>query len=176
MTTRLRVSASLLLVSCLSTIVFGADGPGFPDTVRSPPQVQVDPDQPLTREDLAEADFESASGTVTRRGFHLRRWFKYVPAAGEPALGDSNGSEERIWKAVSGALQSVGWKIVFVDPSKSPAVFSLAETWLRLTMDAPQGAVNYELIRTAAVANRLVHPSPGAKPETFEARAASVLG
>src|SRR5262245_1075394 len=97
MTTRLRTSAALLLGVCLSSIVSAADGPaGFPETVRLPPQVHVDPDQPLTREDLAEADFESASGAVTRRGFHLRRWFTYVPAAGEPALGYSNGSEERI--------------------------------------------------------------------------------
>lgn len=163
------LAAALLLLS--STLPAAH---GFPEYLKFPPQIVVDSDQSMLQEDLGEADFESGPGEaplVTRRGKHLVRWLRYAPASGEPAPGYDNGSEQRIAEATRGALTAAGWRLVVSDSSGSPAVFALNagghEAWLRVKMDAPSGAVNYELIELASVAAALAHPAPAATAETL---------
>ena len=146
---------------------------GFPETVKFPPQILVDPDQALIAETLGEAEFESTGAgdpKVTRRGRHFARWYKYKPAAGEPAPGYDNGTEERIWNAVERALKPAGWQVVYLAENKDSAVLRRpregGESWLRMKMDGPQAAVHFEMIDSGgAVSNPVVHRAPGAKPE-----------
>lgn len=147
---------------------------GFPDYVKFPPQITVSADQGLVKEALAEAEFESTKAgnpKVNKRGAHYTRWYTYKPAAGEPALGYYNGSEERILKAIQSTLTPVGWQTIFVDDNKAAAVWKLMrdgkEIWMRMKMDAPQAQVNFDLIEIGGAANTLVHNAPAAKPETF---------
>lgn len=144
---------------------------GFPDYVKLPSQIQVNLDQTLVQENLAEVAFEAGADSgsmVTRRGRHHRRWFTYQPAPGEPPVGYYNGTEERIWKAVSGPLTSAGWRAVYVSEGHDAASLHYAQSdhdaWLRISMDAPQAQVLLELIEIAESGNRLVHPSPGRVP------------
>lgn len=147
---------------------------GFPDYLKFPPQIVVDPDQSLLQQDLGEAEFPSGPGEaplVTRRGKHYQRWLRYAQAAGEPAPGYDNGSEQRIAQATGSALTAAGWRLIVRDPSGSPAVFALTagghEAWLQIKMDAPTGAVNYELVELAGVVTTLAHRVPAATPETI---------
>ena len=147
---------------------------GFPDYVKFPPQIIVNADQALIKEALAEAEFESTKAggpNVTKRGAHYARWYTYKPAAGEPALGYYNGSEDRILKAIQTALTPLGWQTVFVAENKSSAVWTQKrdgkEIWMRMKMDAPQAQVNFELIEIGGAANMLAHNPPAAKPETI---------
>lgn len=147
---------------------------GFPDYVKFPPQIVANADQGLVKETLAEAEFESTkagSPNVTKRGVHYARWYTYKPAAGEPALGYYNGSEERVFNAVQKALSPTGWQSVFIAENKGAAVWKLVrdgkEIWMRMKMDAPQAQVNFELIEIGSAANTLVHNAPAAKPETI---------
>lgn len=147
---------------------------GFPDYVKFPLQIIVNADQALIKEALAEAEFESTKAggpNVTKRGAHYARWYTYKPAAGEPALGYYNGSEDRILKAIQTALTPLGWQTVFVAENKSAAVWTLKrdgkEIWMRMKMDAPQAQVNFDLIEIGGAANTLVHNAPAAKPETI---------
>lgn len=150
---------------------------GFPAEVKFPPQVVVNPDQRLIHEDLAEAEFEStmAGGPkVMRRGAHHFRWFRYTPAAGEPKPGFYNGTEERIYKAVSATLAPVGWQLVHLADNKDVAVWRLAangrELWLRMSADAPQAQLSFQLVQVGGVASTLVHRVPADKPESFTDR------
>ena len=164
---------SRLLLAALCTLVAATARAdlGFPDYVKFPPQIVVNPDQPLIKEALAEAEFEaSASGAkVARRGAHYQRWYLYKPAAGEPKPGYYNGTEERILKAVQGALAPAGWQTVFTADNKSGAVWRLTrdgkEIWLRMNADAPQAQVSFELIEVGGVASTLAHNPPAAQPE-----------
>ena len=147
---------------------------GFPDYVKFPPQIVINPDQTLIKEALADAEFESTKAggpNVTKRGVHYARWYAYKPAAGEPALGYYNGSEERILKAIQNALTPLGWQTVYVADNTSSAVWTLKrdskEIWMRMKMDAPQAQVNFELIEVGGAANTLVHNPPAAKPENI---------
>lgn len=147
---------------------------GFPDYVKFPPQIDVNTDQALVKEALAEAEFESTKAggpNVTKRGAHYARWYTYKPAAGEPALGYYNGSEERILKAIQNSLTPLGWQAVYVADNKGNAVWTLKrdgkEIWMRMKMDAPQAQVNFELIEIGGAANTLVHNAPAAKAETI---------
>ncbi|MET0210104.1 MAG: OmpA family protein [Burkholderiaceae bacterium] len=141
---------------------------GFPDSVKLPPQLKIDPDQALVKETLAEAEFRvdaSGSKVETKRGEHYARWLQYKPAAGEPALGYYNGSEERIYKALVSALQPAGWQVVYVEGNKNSFTMRRGESWLAVKMDAPQAQVNLELIEPKASANPLVLKAPAAQPE-----------
>lgn len=147
---------------------------GFPDYVKFPPQIAINADQALIKEALAEAEFESTktgSPNVIRRGAHYARWYTYKPAAGEPALGYYNGSEDRILKAIQGTLTPLGWQNVFVADNKSSAVWTLKrdgkEIWMRMKVDAPQAQVHFELIEIGNAASTLVHNPPAAKPEAI---------
>ena len=94
---------------------------GFPDYVKLPPQITINPDQRLIKEELADAEFESTkagSPKISKRGVHYFRWYFYKLAAGEQKPGFYNGTEERIIKAVSGALTPAGWQNVYTAESK----------------------------------------------------------
>lgn len=163
----------LACAAMLSSAVAHADL-GFPDYVKLPPQIQVNPDQSLVQENLAEVAFETGAdsgSTATRRGRHYRRWFTYQPASGEPPVGYYNGTEERIWKAVSGTLTTAGWRAVYVSEGHYTASMHYAQSghdaWLRITMDAPQAQVLLEMIEIAEAANGLVHPAPGRVPTQY---------
>lgn len=149
---------------------------GFPDYVKFPPQIQVSPDQALVKEDLGEAEFPiDKSGSVAiRRGAHFARWFVYKPAAGEPAAGYYNGTEERIFKAMLASLTKAGWQLVFVNEGKSNFSLRLAkdgkDIWAAVKMDAPQAQVNLEVIEVGTASSKLVLVPPGATPEKFSAR------
>ncbi len=160
-----------VLSAGLSTSSVRADL-GFPDSVKLPPQIQIDPDQQLIHEDLGEAEFPAdAAGTknVTRRGIHYVRWLAYKPAAGEPAPGYYNGTEGRIYNAIQGTLSKAGWQTVSVSEDKSTFTLRLVkdgrEAWLKVRMDAPQAQVNLELIESGAAAAKLELPAPGNTPE-----------
>ncbi|MFO1303710.1 MAG: OmpA family protein [Burkholderiales bacterium] len=146
---------------------------GFPDTVKFPPQVVINPDQKLVKEDVAEAEFEStkAGDPKVQRGRHYVRWFAYKPAAGEPALGYYNGSEARIASAVGATLTKAGWQPVYASESKDVATWTLARdgrtSWLRMKMDAPQGQVHFELVEPAAAGPAFVLVPPAATTEKF---------
>lgn len=157
------------LVSCMVHADFG-----LPPEVKLPPQVGLNEGQELLHEDLAEVGFQSdAAGaeTVPRRGEHFKRWLRYTPAAGEPALGFYNGSEERIFNAVATSLKQAGWQQVYVDETKASSVFHYQnagrELWLRMDNDAPQAYVGLELIEPATVAQAWQHPVPKPSPEVF---------
>lgn len=162
----------LAVATCLACGVAQADL-GFPDTVKLPPQVVVDPDQKLVKEDVAESEFEStkAGDAKVRRGAHYTRWYRYKPAAGEPALGYYNGSEARIAAAVGGTLAKAGWELVYASEDKSVAVWKLArgasEAWLRMKMDAPQAQVNLDLIEIGAAKSGFALAPPAATAERF---------
>ncbi|MFO1344023.1 OmpA family protein [Casimicrobium huifangae] len=150
---------------------------GFPDYVKLPPQITVNPDQRLIKEELADAEFESTKAgapKVTKRGVHYFRWYFYKPAAGEQKPGFYNGTEERIYKAVSGALAPAGWQNVYLAESKDTAVWRTArdgkDLWLRMSADGPQAQVSFELIEVGGSANTLVHNPPATKPEVFTDR------
>lgn len=171
-----RVAAALFLSLCLFTLPLRADL-GFPDYVKFPPQIQIDPDQSLIHEDLGEAELEvdAAGKTATKRGHHYVRWFAYKPAAGEPAPGYYNGTEERIFKAMQVVFARSGWQMVFVSEDKSYFSLHLAkggvDAWAKVKMDAPQAQVNLELIEMGGAVNKLVLPPPAAQPEKFGAEA-----
>jgi len=150
---------------------------GFPDYVKFPPQIVVNPDQRLIKEDVAEAEFESTSAgspKLTRRGRHYFRWYYYRPAAGEQKPGFYNGTEERIYKAVSAALMTAGWQLIHLADNKDVAVWRTnregRDLWLRMAADAPQAQVSFTLIEAGASANVLAHLPPAAKPEVFSDR------
>lgn len=175
---------SMRRIVCSFFVLFMAATPtglwadlGFPAAVKLPPQVVVNPDQRLIKEDVAEAEMEStpAGGPkVVRKGTRYFRWFNYQAASGEPKPGFYNGTEERIYKAVSGALVPVGWQLVHVAETKDVAVWRLArdgrEQWLRMSADAPQAQLSFELVEIGATASTLVHAAPAARPETFTDR------
>lgn len=162
-----------VLLAALVAAVAHADL-GFPDYVKFPPQIVINPDQTLIKEALADAEFESTKAggpNVTKRGAHYARWYAYKPAAGEPALGYYNGSEERILKAIQTSLTPLGWQTVYVADNKGAAVWTLKrdgkEIWMRMKMDAPQAQVNFELIEIGGAANTLVHNPPAVRPENI---------
>lgn len=146
---------------------------GFPESVKFSQQIQEDPDQTLVKEDVA--DFELAidrTGTLgTKRGQHFGRWFRYVPAAGDPAPGYDNGTEERIFKAVTGPIVKVGWEQVWSLPEKTAFTYRLnkggKDSWLSVRMDGPQAQVRYELIEVGDSAAALVLKAPAKTPEKF---------
>jgi len=147
---------------------------GFPDYVKFPPQIQIDPDQSIIHEDLGEAEFPAdASGgqMATKRGHHYVRWLAYKPAAGEPAPGYYNGTEERIFKAMQAVFVRGGWQVVYVSEDKSSFSLRLkkdgADVWAKVKMDAPQAQVNLELIEIGGAANKLTLAPPAAQPEKF---------
>lgn len=146
---------------------------GFPDTVKLPPQVVLDPDQALIKEDVAEAEFEStrAGDPKVQRGRHYVRWFRYKPAAGEPALGYYNGSEARIAAAIGGTLAKAGWQAVFASDGKDVGTWTLTRdgrtSWLRMKMDAPQGQVHLELVELGGGGAAFALTPPAATPEKF---------
>lgn len=143
---------------------------GFPDAVKFPAELQLDPDQQLLHEDVADAEFavDAKRTLATKHGAHWLRWLKYVPAKGDPAPGYDNGTEVRIFKAVTGALTKAGWQLVFVEENK--AAFSMkqssggVERWLAVKMDGPQAQVNLELIEVGDAATTMVLVPPAAKP------------
>lgn len=152
-------------------------GLGFPDSVKLPPQVVENPDQKLIKEDVAEVEFESTKAgapKVMRKGVRYFRWLTYKPASGEPKPGFYNGTEERIHKAVSASLQPAGWQLVHVNEAKDVAVWRMqrgaSDAWLRMSADAPQAQVSFELVEVGGAANVLVHVPPAAKVESFTDR------
>ncbi|MES1244913.1 MAG: OmpA family protein [Acidobacteriota bacterium] len=166
-----RLSVVLLAGAWLATSPARADL-GFPDSVKLPPQIQVDPDQSLIQEDMAEAEFPadaSGSKTVTKRGRHYARWFVYKPAAGEPAPGYYNGTEGRIYNAIQPLFARGGWQTVWTSDDKSSFSMRLAkggmEAWAKVRMDAPQAQVFLEVIETGSAAAKLELPAPAAAPE-----------
>lgn len=168
----MNLSRVVLLGSLLLSMTVRAQH-GFPDSVKFPTQLQLDPDQALTKEAVAEVEFavDPKRTLAMKRGAHFVRWLKYVPASGEPVNGYDNGTEARIFKAVSGALTSAGWKLVFVDDNKS--AFSMKqlsggkERWLAVRMDGPQGQVNVEFIEVGDTATPLALQPPSAKAEVL---------
>jgi outer membrane protein OmpA-like peptidoglycan-associated protein len=146
---------------------------GFPDYVKLPPQIQINPDQNLIKEDLAEVEFQvdAAGKMVTQRGRHYVRWLDYKPAAGEPAPGYYNGTEGRIYQAIQTVFARGGWQLVYASEDKSYFTLRLkkdgTDTWAKVKMDAPQAQVNLEIIEVGSAANKLVLPPPAAQPEKF---------
>lgn len=144
---------------------------GFPAYVKFPAQIVVNPDQKLVKETLAEEEFAADQGGTmeVRRGQHYQRWYKYRPAAGEPAAGYYNGTEERIFKALQETLSSTGWQLIFVNDNKDQFTMRLsrdgAEAWLAIKMDAPQAEVSINLIETGAATGGLTLAPPSARPE-----------
>ncbi len=64
--------------------------------MKFPPQIQINPDQNLVKEELGEAEFatdKTGSTMVNKRGAHYARWLLFRPATGEPAPGYYNGTE-----------------------------------------------------------------------------------
>ena len=163
----------VLVVGALFLAVTAHAEYGFPDAVKFPAELQLDAEQQLQHEDVAEAEFaiDTKRTLATKRGAHWFRWFKYVPAKGDPAPGYDNGSEGRIFKAVTGALTKAGWQLVFVEDSKS--FFSMKqasggkERWLTVKMDAPQAQVNVELVEVGDASTTVVLKPPAAKPEVL---------
>ncbi|MEO8672725.1 MAG: OmpA family protein [Tahibacter sp.] len=163
----------------LSAVLFSAGAHaqyGFPDTVKFPAQVVINPDQAMDQKDIDEAEFESGAEqgvTQVRRGRHYTRWLTYKPATGEPANGYYNGSETRVWNSVSASLLPLGWKVVFSSEDHSYTVLHLSanghDDWARLTMDAPQSAVKFELIEVSTTGVALTLKAPAATPEKFGA-------
>lgn len=146
---------------------------GFPDSVKFPPQIRINPDQALQKEDFGEAEFaiDKSGKKATYRGARHARWFAYVPAQGEPAPGYYNGTEERIGKAVQGALLREGWQVVWQEDNKSGFSMKLDKggkvAWVMVKMDAPQAQVFVETVEIGQSANQLALVPPAAKPETF---------
>ncbi len=147
---------------------------GFPEYVKFPPQIQIDPDQSLVHEDLGEVEFPvDASGgkMATKKGHHYVRWLAYKPAAGEPAPGYYNGTEERIFKAMQAVFTRNGWQMVYVSEDKSNFSMHLTkagtDAWAKVKMDAPQAQVNLEIIEMGSAANKLTLSPPAAQPEKF---------
>ncbi|MBL8524695.1 MAG: OmpA family protein [Betaproteobacteria bacterium] len=161
-----------MFVAALSLLPAAHADLGFPDYVKFPPQIQVNPDQRLIKETLAEAEFPTDKTGATkamRRGAHYARWYYYKPAAGEPAAGFYNGTEERIYKAMQAAFARDGWQQVHVNAEKDVFTMRLArggrESWLIVKADAPQAQVFVELIEVGSAASNFSLPSPAAKPE-----------
>ncbi len=147
---------------------------GFPDTVKLPPQIAIDPDQKLQEEAVGAFEFiTSADGSQTReiQGRHFTRWFAWRPAKGEPAPGYDNGTEGRITAAMQSALAAAGWQPVFTDDNKSHFVMRQTrngrEAWLDVRMDAPQAQVHLELVEQGTATRGFAVPAPAAKPETI---------
>lgn len=147
---------------------------GFPDYVKFPPNIVINDSQRLVNEALGEAEFESTksgSPKVTKTGALYRRWYYYKPAAGEQKPGHYNGTEERIYKAVSTVMSANGWQQVHVNDNKDVVVWRQTrgnkDLWLRMAADAPQAQVQFELAEVGAAANTLVHTPPSATPETI---------
>lgn len=144
---------------------------GFPDTVKLPKQIRVDPDQALVAETFGNVELEvDAQGTKQElRGKHFARWFKYVPAAGEPALGYYDGSEERIQKALLSSLAPTGWHLAF--DTDQHGYFTLkreaagAGAWMLVKMDAPAGQVYLEVVEVGGAAVGVTLPKPSKTPE-----------
>ncbi|BAT58022.1 outer membrane porin F precursor [Variibacter gotjawalensis] len=166
-------SLAALCFGALVTITAAHADLGFPESVKFPPQIVVDPDQKLQQETVGETEFivdATGSTTETKRGRHFTRWLTYRPARGEPALGYDNGSETRIFNAMRGALEKAGWALVYVDDNKARFVMRMSQggrdNWLGIKMDAPQAQVNVDLVEVSgAPANALKLPPPGARPE-----------
>lgn len=142
---------------------------GFPDTVKFPPQIRINPDQSLEKFEVGEAEIASdkSGKTATYRGQRHARWFAYQPAAGEPAPGYYNGTEARIAKAMLAPLTAAGWQLVW--QSEDKGAFSMkragGEAWLAVRMDAPQAQVYVETIEVGGAVSRLVLVPPAATPE-----------
>lgn len=136
------MSARVFAVGALFLAVTAHAEYGFPEAVKFPAELQLDVDQQLVHEDVAEAEFaiDGKRTLATKRGAHWFRWLKYVPAKGDPAPGYDNGTEERIFKAVTGALTKAGWQLVFAESNKTSFSMKLAsggaERWLTVKMAA----------------------------------------
>lgn len=170
-----KFSFALIIAVVLSSTSFLSSARadlGFPDYVKFPAQIVIDPDQKLIKENVAEEEFatDQAGATMAvRRGAHYQRWFKYKPAAGEPAPGYYNGTEERIFKAVQAPLAAAGWQLIFVSEGKDAFTMRLSrngkESWLAFKMDAPQAQLNANMIEIGSGASTLTLPPPAAKAE-----------
>ncbi len=145
---------------------------GFPALVTFPGQIVESPDQALLEEQLGEAEFiVAADGTMeSRQGHHFSRWLRYRPGPGEPAPGYYNGTEQRIYDAVSVAWINSGWRLVKVDEGHGDSTFTRERAgrtlWLRLKLDAPQAMLRVEMVETGGAGPTLVLPKPAATPET----------
>lgn len=145
---------------------------GLPDYVRLPPQIVLDPDQALLREDFGQAEFSTDAAGATKeekRGRHFARWFAYKPATGEPAPGYDNGTEARIHAALQGSLAKTGWQNVFTSEDKSQFSLRLMrdgkEIWAAIRMDGPQAQVFIEIVEVGSAAPTLKLSPPATKPE-----------
>lgn len=169
-------AAVAIAIDCLLPIRAHADL-GFPDYVKFPAQIAIDPDQTLVKETVAEQDFatdQSGATMTARRGQHYQRWYTYKPAAGEPAPGYYNGTEERIFKAMQAPLTAAGWELVQVNDGKDQFTMHMVrngrDAWLAVKMDAPQAQVNVNMIETGAAPSALTLPRPATKPEKLADR------
>lgn len=149
---------------------------GFPDYVKFPPQIQIDPDQALIKEDLAAVEFKlDKAGTAREfKGRHYARWFAYKPAAGEPKPGYDNGTEQRIGKAMQAVFAKNGWQVLREEDNKSAWTMKLVaggkDVIAAVKMDGPQAQVHLELIEQGAAASVLALKPPAAKPEKIGAK------
>ncbi|MFZ6746244.1 OmpA family protein [Undibacterium sp. JH2W] len=162
----------LLVIACLHASPAWADL-GFPDYLKLPPQVVLNPDQALQAENVAEAEFavDNAGATKLFKGKRFARWMTYKPAAGEPALGYYNGSEVRIYNAMQATLSKSGWQTVRADDNKARWTMRYQaggkQAWAEVKMDAPQAQVWVELIESADAGAAFSIPKPGKQPEKF---------
>ncbi len=146
---------------------------GFPDYVKFPPQIVLNPEQSLQNETVAEAEFQvDASGTPKRlKGHRFARWMVYKPAAGEPAPGYYNGTEARIFQAMQVVLTKGGWQMVTVNDNKSQWVMRFQgngkQAWAEVKMDAPQAQVWLELIELSDAGAGFAIAKPAATPEKY---------
>ena len=173
MTRLIQQLARFLLASAAFLPMVSLADFGFPASVPFPAQIGLRESNELAVEDVAEAEIPaSKDGKIAVvRGKRVVRTLNYAPAPGEPALGFYNGSEERIFKSVSGALGKAGWQLVWVNANKD--VFSLkrgaagAEAWIKVSVDAPQAYVTVELVEPAGQQAAFALPKPQPVPEKY---------
>ncbi|BBB68185.1 hypothetical protein UNDYM_3932 [Undibacterium sp. YM2] len=165
----------LLALACTLTSPAWADL-GFPDYLKLPPQIILNPDQALQAENVAEAEFvvDAAGTSKLFKGKRFARWMTYKPAAGEPALGYYNGSELRIHNAMQAVLSKAGWQTVRTDDNKARWTMRYQaggkQAWAEVKMDAPQAQVWVELIESADAGTAFTIPRPAKQPEKFSAK------
>jgi len=165
----------LLVIAYLQASPAWADL-GFPDYLKLPPQIVLNPDQALQVENVAEAEFlvDAAGTSKLFKGKRFARWMTYKSAAGEPALGYYNGSEARIYNAMQATLSKSGWQTVRADDNKARWTMRYQgggkQAWAEVKMDAPQAQVWVELIESADAGAAFSIPKPGKQPEKFSAK------
>lgn len=146
---------------------------GFPDYVKFPPQIVLNPDQALQKEDVAEVELvvDKAGTAQTFKGRRYARWLTWKPAPGEPKPGYDNGTEGRIYQAMQAVFARSGWQTLREDDNKSRWTMRLQAggrtTMAEVKMDGPQAQVWLELVEPPGAATAFVVRPPAAQRERY---------